>query len=196
MPRVSSLVRKVIMRPLFVFLMTSLDGRTADANGDVSWHNVDDEFNEFCHRQLQEADTLLLGRKTFQLMESFWPTAEAHHASPNVAADMNSKRKVVVSSTLRETTWTNVEFINSDVVNQIVALKSESSKAIALLGSSQLAAHLLAAGLIDQLRIMVNPLVLGTGPVLLHDLGNSTQLTHPTVRTFSSGNVLLTYERK
>lgn len=179
------------MRTLFAFIMTSRDGLTAGADGDLSWHHVDQEFSEFCSRQLHEADTLLMGRTTFEGMEEHWSTAHARRTDPVIAETMNSMRKIVASRTRDETQWAHVEFMNESVAEHIRDHKSRPGRSIALLGSSELTAHLLTAGLVDELRIMVNPVVVGSGPTLLQTLP-TTPLRLQKVRQFKSGNTLLT----
>ena len=109
-----------------------------------------------------------------------------------MAERMNRYPNVVVSRTLAAADWTPSTLIRDDAEAQLARLKGEPGKDIALLGSSTLAAALLAAGLIDELRLMVNPVVLGAGqPALSGTKQKNLKLLG--VRQFSSGNVLLTY---
>jgi len=180
------------MRTIVAFLMISADGYHESADGSLSWHNVDAEFNDFAVEQLDDADTLLFGRRTYQLMAEFWPSPAAVHDDPAVAGRMNSYQKIVVSRTLTSADWAPTTLISDDVPAQVGKLKEQPGRDIALLGSSTLAASLLDLGLIDELRIMVNPVVLGAGrPVLAG--ARRTRLTLARRREFRSGNVLLTY---
>jgi len=180
------------MRTMFAFLMVSLDGYHETADADLSWHNVDAEFNDFAVEQLDEADTLLFGRRTFELMAGFWPGPEAAQDDSGVAERMNSYQKIVVSRTLTSADWAPTRVISDDVPAALRKLKEQPGRDIALLGSSTLAASLLDLGLIDELRIMVNPVVLGAGhPVLAGARHTGLELARR--REFRSGNVLLTY---
>lgn len=73
------------MRNIFVFIMTTLDGYFEGENHDISWHNVDEEFNSFANAQLDEVDTLIFGRTTYDLMANYWPTRDAIDAAPGTA---------------------------------------------------------------------------------------------------------------
>jgi len=180
------------MREIFAFLMVTADGYHAASDGDLFWHNVDDEFGAFALAQIDAADTLLFGRATYDGMAEFWSSPAALEADPAVTERMNRYRKVVVSSTMAAAGWTPSTLIRDDVIAQITRLKEEPGKDIALLGSSTLAASLLTAGLIDEVRLMVNPVVLGSGQQALAGAERrSLQLLG--TRQFASGNVLLTY---
>src|SRR6266511_331840 len=95
------------MRNLLVFNLVSLDGYFAGPAGDISWHKVDEEFQELANQASTSGNTLLFGRVTYQLMASYWPTPEALRTDPVVATGMNSSEKVVFSRTLSEAEWSN-----------------------------------------------------------------------------------------
>ncbi len=179
------------MRKIFAFLMVTLDGYHETADGDLFWHNVDDEFHEFAVAQLDEADTLLFGRKTYLGMAEFWPSPAALEM-PATARQMNGYPKIVVSRSLATADWGPASIIRDDVPAQLRKLKEQDGKDIALLGSSTLAASLLGTGVIDELRMMVNPVVLGSGHPVLSG-ASRTDLELVRSRQFASGNTLLTY---
>lgn len=179
-------------------MMTSLDGYMEGENHDLSWHHVDDEFNEFAAKQMKEADTILFGRKTYELMESYWPSKEGLEDDPVIANMMNNTRKVVFSHTLEKVTetdiWKNVTLVKDHVGVEVARLKEQAGGTMAVLGSNNLCLTLLEFGLLDELRIMINPVVIGKGTPLfakIHDK-QSFDLTH--TRTFKNGNILLTYQ--
>lgn len=89
------------MRNLYLFNMVSLDGFFEGPDRDIYWHTVDDEFNDFAIKQLDNVDTLLFGRVTYELMASYWPTPEAVENDPLVARRMNETAKIVFSRTLQ-----------------------------------------------------------------------------------------------
>jgi dihydrofolate reductase len=177
------------VRKIFAFIMASLDGYHESSSGELAWGNVDGEFMDFAVAQLDEADTLLFGRKTYEHMAAFWPT-EAGDAA--VASRMNSFDKIVVSRTLTDPAWGPVTVLSDDVPAQLGKIKEQPGRDIALLGSSDLAASLLGSGVIDEIRIMVNPVVLGSGHPALAG-ADPARLELLGIRQFGSGNVLLTY---
>ena len=181
------------MRKTFLFMMVSADGYFEGVNNDISWHNTDDEFNDFATEQLDEADTLVFGRKTYELMASYWPTTAGTNDDPETAARMNSYEKIVFSKTPLKTDWENVQAYKDDVVSVISTLKQQAGKNIAVLASSNLCLTLIREGLLEEVRLMVNPVVLGKGTSLFTGLACRLDLTLVSSRTFRNGNVLLTY---
>jgi dihydrofolate reductase len=182
------------MRRLFSFNMTSLDGFFEGPDRDINWHNVDDEFNQFAIDQLQEVDTLLFGRVTYELMASYWPTSEALTDDPVIATLMNNLLKIVISRTLNKSEWQNTRLVNDNIAEEITRLKEQPGRDIALFGSANLMATLMKLDLIDEHRLMVNPLILGSGTSLFQGVGGRQDLKLLKVRTFASGNVLLYYQ--
>ncbi|MGO9481771.1 MAG: dihydrofolate reductase family protein [Candidatus Kryptoniota bacterium] len=181
------------MRKLYLFDFITLDGFFEGPNSDISWHNVDDEFQEFAIDQLNETATLLFGRVTYQMMASYWQTDTAIKNDPIVAGKMTSLPKIVFSTTLAKTDWNNTRIVRENAQEEVSKLKSTPGKDIAILGSSDLAVSLMNENLIDELRIMVNPVVLGGGKTLFDGLDGRIHLRLLSTRTFRSGNVLLYY---
>src|SRR5438105_4834887 len=181
------------MRKVLFFMLTSLDGFFEGPNQDITWHHVDEEFNDFAIQQLQEFDLLLFGRTTYQLMASYWPTDAALKDDPIVAGKMNSIRKIVVSTTLDSVGWDNTRLIKDNVADEISKLKEQPGKDIAIFGSSDLTVSLAKQGLVDEYRIMLNPIVLGSGKRLLEGLDQKLDLKLVKTRTFKNGNVLVYY---
>ncbi len=181
------------MRKLFSFNMVTLDGLFEGPHQDISWHQVDHEFNEFAIAQLGEVDTLLFGRVTYQGMASYWPTADAIKNDPIVAGLMNQTPKIVFSKTLNKADWINTRLIKDHIAEEITKLKQQPGKDLALFGSANLMATLMQLDLIDEHRIMVNPVILGAGTPLFKPKGR-LNLKLLKTRTFGNGNVLLCYE--
>lgn len=182
------------MRKVFVFMMVTLDGFFEGPDHEIDWHNVDEEFNEFAIEQLDELDTLLFGRVTYEVMASFWPTPFAIENDPIVAGKMNSIPKIVFSKTLDKAEWNNTRLVKEHVAEEISQLKQQPGRDLAIFGSSNLTASLLQMGLVDELRIMVNPVVLGNGNSLFKGIHDKANLKLLKTRTFRSGNVLLYYQ--
>ena len=181
------------MRKIFAFIMTTLDGYYEGPNQEFDFWVVDEEFNRFAAEQLNEADTLVFGRVTYEGMAAYWPTQSAEQDDPGVAAKMNHLPKIVVSTTLAKAEWANTRIIRDDVAQRVAELKQQPGKDIAILGSSRLTVSLLKAGLVDEVRLMINPVVLGAGPSVFSGAGEKIRLRLLKTRPFDSGNVLLTY---
>lgn len=181
------------MRKLISFMVTTLDGYYAGPEGEFDWPNVDEEFNEFAVSQLRDIDTLLFGRATYEGMASYWPTPQATQDDPEVAGYMNGIAKVVFSSTLQRADWENTTLVRGDAPDAVARLKQEAGRYLALFGSPTLTASLLDRGLVDELRVMINPILLGAGSSLFGTLTGRVPLTLSQTTTFSSGNVLLRY---
>jgi dihydrofolate reductase len=181
------------MRKISFFMLTSLDGFFEGHNRDITWHNVDEEFNKFAIEQLNSVDTLIFGRVTYEMMAGYWPTPVAVSNDPVVAGKMNSLPKVVYSNTLTDVKWQNTRLIKDDFVQQTLKLKQQPGRDLIIFGSSDLAVTFMEHGLIDEFRIMVNPVALGGGKPLFQGLNDKYLLKLLKTRTFISGNVLLYY---
>jgi dihydrofolate reductase len=181
------------VRKLFSFMVATLDGYHEGPNHEFDWPNVDDEFNEFAISQLNDIDTLLFGRATYEGMASYWPSPAATEGDPLVAGFMNSVPKIVFSKTLPSAEWENTTLVTGDVAAAISGLKAQPGKNLAVFGSSNLTVGLLEQGLVDELRVMVMPVLLGAGNSLFGGLKDRLHLKLTRAMTFSSGNVLLHY---
>src|SRR5919109_3110994 len=133
------------------FIMTSLDGFfEGDKPWDIDWHHTDEEFNAFAVEQLDEFDTLVFGRATYEGMAQYWPSEGAIQDDAEVASRMNDRPKLVVSRTLEVPTpsWSNTR-----LVKDVHELPSEGR--LLVLGSAVLTTSLLEDGLLDELRVIV-----------------------------------------
>ncbi len=182
------------MRRVLFFMMVSLDGYYEGKDRQIDWHNVDEEFNDFAIQQLNEVDTLLFGRVTYDMMASYWPTPQARADDPVVAEKMNSTPKIVFSHTLRDAKWENTRLVKGDLAAEVTRLKAQPGKDMIIFGSSDLAVSFLEHGLLDECRIMINPVVLGQGKSLFTGIHDRLKLKLLKSRTFHSGNVLLYYQ--
>ena len=187
------------MKKLFLFMMVSLDGFMEGPNHDLSWHNVDDEFNTFAAEQMNEMGTILFGRRTYQLMEDYWPTAKPSDPNDAIVAErMNNLPKIVFSKKLTEiqekNNWKHVRLVRNNIAEEVKKLKQQAKKDIAVIGSNHLCVSLLEMELFDELRIMINPVVIGKGTVLFAVLKNKLNLELVKTKRFQNGNVLLYYK--
>jgi dihydrofolate reductase len=184
------------MRKLFLFNLISLDGFFEGPDKELDWHNVDAEFNDFAIQQLDSIDLILFGRITYELMASFWPTETAIKSDPVVANRMNSIQKIVFSKSLPKAIWNNTTLIKENAPEEVAKLKNQQGKDIAIFGSFGLALTLLPDKLIDEFRIMVNPVVLGKGKQMFDSITERLHLKLINTKVFKSGNVLMYYEMK
>lgn len=182
------------MRRVTVFNLMSLDGYIAGENGDISWHMVDDDFHELAIAASTSGNTLLFGRVTYELMAGFWPRPEAMQADPIVAAGMNRSDKIVFSRTLQKADWNNTRLVKDDMIGEVRRLKEGTGTDLTVLGSGSIVAQLTDAGLIDEYRVLLNPVVLGKGKTMFEDLKRMLVLRLTETRKFGNGNMLLKYE--
>lgn len=174
--------------------MVSADGYFEGKNNDISWHRVDKEVNDYFIKEAERADTILFGRKTYQLMESFWPTQKAIETDPGVAEIMNSYSKIVFSKTLENITWNNTLLIKENLEQNLDRIKSKSTKDIMIFGSAHLCQTLIQGGFIDEFRLMINPVVLGAGRTMFENIKMEFQLLK--TRVFGNGNILCQYIKR
>jgi dihydrofolate reductase len=182
------------MRDLASFILTSLDGFYAGPNGEFDWAVVDKEFNDFAARQLDGAGTLAFGRLTYEHMAAYWPSELARVNDPEITRRMNGMDKVVFSRTLANPAWTGSTVLRGEAAQRAAEAKAGEGPEVLVLGSPHLSAALAEAGLLDELRIMVCPILLGQGHSLFEDLQGRISLTLLRIKQFESGNVLLTYQ--
>lgn len=184
------------MRKLTVFNSISLDGYFTDQSGDMSWaHKQDPEWQEFSARNSTGSGevTFLFGRVTYELMASFWPTPQARETMPAVAAAMNARAKLVFSRTLKQASWNNTSILSGDPATQVRKLKQEQATDLLIFGSGSIVAPLAEAGLIDEYRLVINPLVLGEGRTLFEGVKRKILLKRTSARNFENGNMVVSY---
>ncbi|MFD1504207.1 dihydrofolate reductase [Georgenia yuyongxinii] len=181
------------MRRIYAFLLTSLDGYYADPDGGLEWFRTDDELERYSRGQADAIDTIVMGRRTFEMMASYWPTEEASREDPVVVGFMNDLPKIVASRTLSAHPWGPTTFVADDVAGHLAAVKRLPGKDIAIFGSSTLVGTLLPTGVVDELRVVVNPVVLGAGRSVFAGAADPVGLRRSDVRQLGNGNVLLTY---
>lgn len=174
-------------------MMVSTDGFFEGEGHDLSWHNANNaEFEEFAHAQNNSLDTILMGHRTYDLMANFWPTQDGAEADKETSAWFNRARKVVVAKPFQPT-WSGTEVISTGVIDSVQKLKAEAGTDIALLGSNMLAVSLMETGLIDEFRLMYNPVAIGKGTQLFTGLQKEVKFGRLSTREFKSGNVLISY---
>ncbi len=180
------------MAKLFLFMMVTLDGYFEGEDHDISWHNFDQEMGEFVVEQTSQVGTILFGRKTYEMMASYWPTDQAKDEPE--AVRMNETPKIVFSKTLKSADWQNTTLKHEVNAEEIKKLKETSEKDIAVFGSSDLCVSLLKENLLDELRLMINPVILGKGKLLFQGIDHKLDLKLTKTRNFKNGNRLLYYD--
>lgn len=186
------------MRKLSAFTQISVDGFFKTPSGDIRWMHQpgddDEEFRQFTADNAVGGGTLLFGRKTYETMASFWPTAAAAEQFPEVAREMNRVPKVVFSKTLEKASWQNTTIIKGDLVAAVQKMKDEPGEPIAILGSGSLVSQLTQAGVMDEYQILVIPIVLGEGTTAFDGVTKMMTLRLTSSRTFRNGKAFLVYE--
>jgi class 3 adenylate cyclase/dihydrofolate reductase len=150
-----------------------------------------DEDQVYNKALAMSADALLLGRRTWQIWAAFWPTQDA--GDPELTAWMNTVPKFVVSNTLKRADWNNTTIISGDVAKQVADLKARPGGDLIVYGSPDLVDELLRHDLVDEYRLAVYPVVLGSGKRMFRDRIDTHHLRLVDTRTFPSGVVVLTY---
>lgn len=185
------------MRKIIVSEFLTLDGVMEDPGGAEGFRHGGWTFQfgsaeqqQFKVEELFQADALLLGRHTYQGFAAVWPTMPGTGA---YGERMNSLPKYVVSTTLSEMTW-NATLITGDLTEELARLKQEAGQDILVFGSGQLVHTLHERGLIDEYRLMVFPVVLGSGKRLFPEGNEKKVLKLVESKTFPSGVVVLTYQ--
>ncbi len=185
------------MRKIILFIHVSLDMFSATADRDISWVKVDPEMFDYVAKMTSRSDTALYGRKTYEIMQAYWPDAgKAPKASKHDrqhSAWYNSVEKVVISNTMKAGGDALTRFVGGDVAGQIRELKNKPGKDILMLASAESARTLTAAGLIDEYKLFVNPILLGSGLPVFGTQGKPVNLQLAGTKVFRSGFVGLFY---
>jgi dihydrofolate reductase len=199
------------MRRIVMFNRVTADGFFAGPDGNLDWVVPDEELDRSAMEAIQRSDTgtdtILFGRRTYQLFEAFWPHAlDDFSTAPDphdvggrsqemraMAVMLNEAAKLVFSRTLKEVTWRNSHLLHELDPREVEAMKRQPGKDMLVFGSGSIVSQLTQHGLIDEYQFVVNPVLLGSGQPLLSGVSNSVRLDLLEARDFPSGNVLLRY---
>jgi len=186
------------MRRLILQEWVSLDGYAVDGGGSLDFF-PESETDKFSDRDqlafLDSVDTILLGRKTYELFVDYWPTAETDEEI--IADRLNELPKLVFSNTLGEApwgTWPPARVVPGDAVAEIGRLKAQEGKHMVLWGSLSLAQDLMLADLIDEYHLQLCPTLVGGGRPLFPTREGYAKLERVNLRTYDTGVVFLHYE--
>jgi len=189
-------VELIVSKVIYSFSV-SLDGFMESRDRKLDWVLVDEELHRFFNDEAREVGTFVYGRRLYELMVDFWPTADSDPSLPGYMADFariwREKPKVVFSKTLKKVEW-NSRLATDGLAEQIARMKADPVGDIAI-GGANLAAAAIELDLVDEYRVSINPVVLGAGTPFFPRLDSSIRLRLIESRTFGSGVVNLRYER-
>ncbi|WP_329576153.1 dihydrofolate reductase family protein [Streptomyces sp. NBC_01361] len=189
------------MRDIVLGMSVSLDGYIEGPDRDISWHRVDEELHRYFNAELAGMSAFIDGRVTHELMVSVWPTADADPDCGETMAEFagiwRNMPKIVFSRTLENTAentdW-NTTIVRDVVVEDILALKAQPGGDMSL-GGAGLAATFMELDLVDEFRVYVHPVLIGSGKPLFPAAGRAVALRLMETRTFGNGVVMLRYRR-
>lgn len=181
------------MRKLIVWNLMTLDGYfEGEKPWDLDFHNLvwGPELQRYSQELGKEGDLLVFGRKTYEGMAAYWPTAENES---EIKEYMNGIAKLAVSRTMKEAEWNNTRVV-SDPIFELRKLKQEPGKTIFIFGSAALVDSLLKTGLVDEIRICLVPVILGGGNPLFKPIAEQTPMKLLEAKPLTTGAVILRYE--
>lgn len=180
---------------LIAQINVSLDGYIEDDDHEIDWQFVDAEYDEFILQTLRSLDAMVFGRKAYEPLSQYWPTAAENPAATPVDLEqarlMHELPKYVVSTTLRQTDWHNTYILHD--VTELETIKTHHDGPIAIFAGGGLISSASDLGLVEEYRLTVNPVRLGSGTPLFRPSSKRLPLTLTDSRVFGSGAVLLTY---
>jgi dihydrofolate reductase len=186
------------MGKLTVFDHVSLDGFFAGPKGEIDWFKAirkDKEYEAFTHEGASSGSTLVFGRKTYEMMKSYWPTREAATNDPEMSKVMRNSPKIVFSRKLKtvaeETNWKNITLLH-EIDNAAIRKLKAKSGALTILGSGSIVQQLANLGLIDEYNLVTVPIVLGNGKPLFKSV-KEMSLKLLEARGFKNGIAVLRY---
>jgi len=198
------------MKKIIVFNRITLDGFFAGTNGEIDWFVQDPELDQkmMFDKKVGQPDTILFGRKTYEMFEGYWPKVEAGASdlefSPQgeealreerkIAALLTKMNKIVFSRKPRQVYWENSRVMNNNLIEEVQRIKKGDGNGIIIFGSGSLVQQLTNQDLIDEYLLILTPVVLGKGKPLFNNVERSSFRLNG-VETYKTGNVLLHYKR-
>ena len=185
------------MRNIISFMHVSLDGFVAGPNGEMDWIKVDEEIFSHVEKRIGQGDMAIYGRVTYQMMESYWPTAGNKPNATRHDIDhskwYNNVQKIVLSQSMKDAVLPNTKIICDNLSDRIIEIKQQQGNDILLFGSPTATHSLLQYNLIDGFWLFVNPVILGRGIPLFVGIQNKIKLRLLNTRKFSCGVIELDY---
>lgn len=187
------------MRKVIAFMHVSLDGFVAGTNGELNWVSHGEDITQYVDQLIGTTDTAMYGRNTYQLMHSYWPTvlANPESLSRDVAHAnwVENVSKIVFSRSLEKADWNNTTLVKDHIPQTIANLKAQPGKSLMIFGSPRLTHSFMELDLIDEYRLTINPVILGTGIPLFTSATKPNSLKLLETQTFESGVIAVVYER-
>ena len=184
------------MRKVIYSMSVSLDGFIETPNREIDWVIVDEELHTFFNEQARELGLFLYGRRMYELMVDYWPTADRLPSTPAYMVEYSriwkEMPKIVFSRTLDRAEW-NIRLVREDIAGEVAKLKAQPGKDLSV-GGPTLASALIKVGLVDEYQLFLNPIVLGGGTPFFPALPHPINLRLIETRTFGSGVVYLRYQ--
>jgi dihydrofolate reductase len=178
-------------------MSVSLDGFIEGVDGDLNWSVPDEELHQHFNDLEATFDTLFYGRRLYETMAAFWPTADEDPSSPRIVVEYariwKSKPKVVFSKTLAQVGW-NSRLVRENIVEEVQRLKEQPGKDMSV-GGAELASTFMRHGLIDEFGLYIHPVILGAGKPFFLDVQKRINFQLIQTITFRSGVVLLKYQK-
>ncbi len=181
------------MARLTVFNFITLNGYYKGPQEDISWHTGGEDEGRLADEGSTSGSILLFGRVTYEHMAAFWPTPQAIKMFPVLAEGMNKAEKIVFSRTLKNPGWNNTRLIKDNIVEEIRKLKKQE-KDMTIMGSGSIINQFTEHGLIDEYQFLLDPVAIGTGTPIFHDIKKHLELKLTNSKVFRSGAVLLNYQ--
>ncbi len=189
---------KPLLRRLFVSMIVSVDGYIEGPRRELDWfHDGDTEFERYCDEMIDSVGVALYGRRSYELMLSYWPNAERNPRTPAdlaFARKMNALPKVVLSRTLDRAEWNNTQIIGDHVAERITELKQQPGKPIVAWAGAGLVKTLGDLGLVDEYRLIVTPVLLGAGTPMFQGLEQRRTLRLTRTTQLGRNLAVLCYE--
>jgi dihydrofolate reductase len=182
------------MPKLNSYTFITLNGFYKGIYEDINWHRHSQEESEVATEGLSGNGILLFGRKTYEMMSSYWPTPAALNSAPQVAKGMNNAEKIVFSKTLKEASWNNTRIISDNIVEEMKKLKQSGSKDMTVLGSGSILTFFTQQNLIDEYQFMIDPVALGEGSTVFRNITVKLDLKLTRSKVFKSGVILACYQ--
>jgi dihydrofolate reductase len=179
------------MKKIIVSNLVSLDGFFARPDGQLDFFVVEQEFFDYAKELLNSVDTILYGRQTYEEMAAYWPMATEN--DPALTHKMNHLTKIVFSKSLKTADWNNSRIVRNIDPQEITEWKQKPGKDIVIFGSGTIVSALTRLGLVDEYRIVVNPVLIGKGKLMFTGLREKLVLKLVKTKALSSGVVILYY---
>lgn len=188
------------MRKVVLFMHVSLDGFVSGPNGELNWISYDQDLMDAADEIVKTVGSPVYGRVTYQMMESYWPTVLSNPESTQHDIDhanwIEDIDKIVISKSLSEVQWNRTTLINENIAEEIRKLKQQPGKDLVIFGSPSIAHTFMNLDLIDEYRLTVSPIVLGSGTRLFQEDKATKRLNLLSSKTLPSGVLVLHYEAK